>query len=705
MGLLQMSLSGAVMIAAIVIIRMLAINRLPKRTFLILWGIVVLRLLVPFSVPSAFSIYSLAEQHGIGILPGQISARYNGALTGGREGCSYNDEKRNSRLTSDGSEYEIAGQETDKSKYKASINENDSFKQEEAGRKTDSNVILNTADNTNIILNATDTANIKTDTDAILNATDTTYVKTDTNVSFGQLLQKQLQYIQSGFQHAKPLYQIIWCAGMLLCIGYFAVSYLRCRFEFQTSLPVDNTFVQDWLQEYMRKHLTPAWFRQNVHVQKWLDAYSRHLSVRQADRVSTPLTYGLIRPVILMPKNTDWENRQQLRYVLLHEYVHIRRLDALTKLLVTCALCVHWFNPMVWLMWILFNRDVEISCDECVVRHMGESSRSAYAMLLIQMEAERSGIAPLCSGLLFKIGKNAMEERITAIMKMKKKSLPAVLAAAVLVISVTAVFSTSAAESKNKGRLDNQKAVIASGDLDKVSTLNDKEEWIKERRDEWDKMVEEIERRKVVKDELLPAENLRWCDEIPGMAVFYNPNRRVRFVLHCFKDGQEERTWDSFAWINEEVMVPVYGEIFESGTYTFQVEMFAYDAETDYDLTSGCISEMSSEFVYTRPAAQLSAPDDIQLSSEGVLSWSDVDHADSYWCYLYRSDKNADDSAYHVMGGDERHVTNIDYKERLEEGYQYYCTVRAISQNINLYANSMESAYISLYYYNPHEIP
>lgn len=312
-----------------------------------------------------------------------------------------------------------------------------------------------------------------------------------------------------------------------------------------------------------------------------------------------------------------------------------------------------------------------------------------------------------------------MEERITAIMKMKKKSMLAMIVAAVLVICMTTVFSTSAAESKNTGNKDTTilnpevhsvmeyrklpapqsggcEVMGISGYGDKVWTGTDKEEWLKERLDEWDKMVEEIEKRKAITDELQPAENLRWSEEIPGMAVFYNPNRSVRFVLHCFKDGQEERIWDSFAWGGQEVTVDVYGEIYESGTYTFQVEVFAYDADTDYDLSSGCISEMSPEFVYTRPDAQLSAPSDIRFDSDGVLSWSDVEHAGSYWCYLYRSDKNADDGVFRLMGGDGRDVANMDYKGRLEDGYQYNATVRVISENINLYANSRESAHISM---------
>ena len=83
MGLLQMSLSGAVMIIAIIVIRALAINHLPKKTFLILWGIVLLRLMVPFSIPSALSVYSLAERNEAWISLGQIlSGPCAGAICG-----------------------------------------------------------------------------------------------------------------------------------------------------------------------------------------------------------------------------------------------------------------------------------------------------------------------------------------------------------------------------------------------------------------------------------------------------------------------------------------------------------------------------------------------------------------------------------------------------------------------------------------------
>ncbi len=139
----------------------------------------------------------------------------------------------------------------------------------------------------------------------------------------------------------------------------------------------------------------------------------RPILVRQSDRISAPLTYGIFRPVILMPKKMDWKNEKQLQYVLSHEYVHNYRYDTVTKLIATLALCIHWFNPFVWVMYILFNRDIELACDESVIRQFGEKSKSAYSLMLINMEATKSGLLPFCNNF----SKNAIEERITAVMK------------------------------------------------------------------------------------------------------------------------------------------------------------------------------------------------------------------------------------------------------------------------------------------------
>lgn len=82
------------------------------------------------------------------------------------------------------------------------------------------------------------------------------------------------------------------------------------------------------------------------------------------------------------------------------------------------ALCVHWFNPAVWAMYILFNRDIELYCDESVVRQFGDDSKVSYAKALITMEEKRRGLPSLGNNF----SKNAIEKRITAIMKTRKRT-------------------------------------------------------------------------------------------------------------------------------------------------------------------------------------------------------------------------------------------------------------------------------------------
>ena len=311
------------MIIAIIIVRALAINRLPKKGFIILWGVVLLRLLIPFSVPSVLSAYSMVErnipvQDAITAVPDNYLTPQAAAVQPG-----------------------IAGMGA---------------------------------------------------------------------VSTGVMLTETSQF---------PVWTVIWIAGMILCALFFIVSYIRCHLEFRTSVPVHNVFADYWLHEHRLR---------------------RSVEIRQSDIISAPLTYGILRPVILMPKKTDWDNRQQLQYVLLHEYIHICRFDMVWKLVTIIALCIHWFNPMVWVMYILFNRDIELSCDESVVRRFGETSKSSYARTLITMEEKKSGLMPLCNNF----SKNAIEERIKAIMKIKKATVWTVAVSAAVIAVIVILFATSA---------------------------------------------------------------------------------------------------------------------------------------------------------------------------------------------------------------------------------------------------------------------
>lgn len=211
----------------------------------------------------------------------------------------------------------------------------------------------------------------------------------------------------------------LYLAGAALCALFFGTAYFRSLRRFRDARPVEVEFLRRWQEE----HPTPLPVR-----------------IKTSAAVSAPLAYGLARPVILLPQNTDWADEDQLAYVLTHEYVHIRRGDLLWKLLLATALCLHWCNPLVWAMYLCANRDLELACDEMVVRILGLDSRKGYAYALLS--AAEGGFFPLCTTYATK---NHMEERIRAIMKMKKKSLAAALTALLLVAGVTTVFATAKA--------------------------------------------------------------------------------------------------------------------------------------------------------------------------------------------------------------------------------------------------------------------
>lgn len=329
MDIFQMSLSASVLIVAVVIIRALTLHKLPKKTFLVLWGVVICRLFLPFSISSRFSFYT-----GIDMVKRMFAERA---------------------------------------------------------------AVLSPAG----IPRIPDMANMPS-----------------TGEPIGVVASATISPIE-----------IVWLVGMCACALFFIMAYIKCRKEFKTSLPVENDVVTSWL----RKH-----------------PLRRPVQIRQSDRIKAPLTYGVFHPVILLPKKTDWTDEMRLNVILTHELVHIRRFDTLIKLVLTAAVCVHWFNPLVWVMYVLANRDIELSCDETVVRTFGETIKSAYALTLIGLEEKKSHLTPLVNNF----SKNAIEERIVSIMKIKKTSLVGIVLAMVLVVGTTTAFATSAADTDAAAKND-----------------------------------------------------------------------------------------------------------------------------------------------------------------------------------------------------------------------------------------------------------
>ena len=429
MNLLKMSFSGGILILVIIIIRAIAGNRLPKRTFLILWTIAFLRLLIPFSVPAVFSAYSLMGQNS---LASEYLAKAENAL--GISGV-------------------LAG-DAEPGKSHAGAYENDLYgdalSQSETLSDSEESLYPEVPSYSTVLPDST--------------------VWPDSG-----------DYGTAGNANIASPWLIIYLTGLLSCIVFLAVSYWKCLQKFRMSLPVDEGYGIAWLKEHPLK---------------------RNVSIRQSDMITAPLTYGFLHPVILMPKTTEWENEEQIKYILMHEYVHIRRFDSVVKLIAAVTLCVHWFNPLVWVMYALFNRDIELSCDERVVRVFGENSKALYANTLIYMEEKRSGLVPFYSSF----SKNAIEERITAIMKIKKTSFAAIISAVVLIAGVTALFATSAKSAPYEEALKNALTQIPGEEFTKEESdklfslwIDDYEEMsVADYREIMNKMADEPEMRDLI---------------------------------------------------------------------------------------------------------------------------------------------------------------------------------------------------------------
>ncbi len=247
----------------------------------------------------------------------------------------------------------------------------------------------------------------------------------------------------------------LWAVGAAACSGYFIFSCIKCRRAFSFAERADSEFISDW---------------KNCHRLK------RTVEVKISSHIGTPLTYGIIRPVILLPKNLDLKNEKQLRFILLHEFIHIRNFDGLIKGAASAALCIHWFNPLAWALHRLLSFDLELRCDEKVLRELGIDLRAEYARTLISLEEQRSGFLPVGSGFL---GECSAKERIVEIMKFSKKSVLASCVAIVLFASAAigayAISAKSKTDKNNAGT--NPDDYSFSVGYDKVDPEFDREDF------------------------------------------------------------------------------------------------------------------------------------------------------------------------------------------------------------------------------------
>ena len=159
-------------------------------------------------------------------------------------------------------------------------------------------------------------------------------------------------------------------------------------------------------------------------------------NIYQSEKVCSPFVLGIINPKIHLPYHMD---SREMDHVIAHEQTHIRRKDHWWKPLGFLLLTIHWFNPLMWLSYILLCRDIELACDEKVIREMGNEQRADYTQALVACSVNRRVIAacPLA------FGEVGVKERVKSVMNYKKPAFWIVLASVIVCAVIAVCFLTN----------------------------------------------------------------------------------------------------------------------------------------------------------------------------------------------------------------------------------------------------------------------
>ena len=191
----------------------------------------------------------------------------------------------------------------------------------------------------------------------------------------------------------------IWCAGLVVLLFYSVISYVRLHYRMRDAVLLEE-------------------------------------NIFQSEKVDSPFVFGFIKPRIYLPFSLEEENRP---YVIAHEKMHIKNKDYLIKPIAFIILSVYWFNPLVWIAYYLFCKDLELACDEWVIWNWEKEDKKAYAKALVMCSTERKvgSISPLA------FGENSVKERIKNVLRYKNPTVLVFVMIMVVVLLAVLCFMTN----------------------------------------------------------------------------------------------------------------------------------------------------------------------------------------------------------------------------------------------------------------------
>lgn len=196
-----------------------------------------------------------------------------------------------------------------------------------------------------------------------------------------------------------PLFSALWFVGVLFLVVHFAIRYWRI----------------------LKKLDTAVLLRENIYLSEW---------------ISAPVVIGLLKPKIVVPFSVD---ETSMKHIIAHEKAHIRRGDHWWKLLAYGILTLHWFNPLAWVAYMLLGRDIELACDEAVVKTMDSNSRADYTQVLVACAAGKRNCAVPTVGFVT-VG---IRTRVKCIMNYRKPTVISHILVAFFAVLLSVCFLTN----------------------------------------------------------------------------------------------------------------------------------------------------------------------------------------------------------------------------------------------------------------------
>ena len=226
---------------------------------------------------------------------------------------------------------------------------------------------------------------------------------------------------RSGSSSVFHILSYIWLFGVILMLLYGVISYIVLRKTLRTATLYDD-------------------------------------GIRQSEKVDSPFVLGFLRPTIYIPYTLFGKD---LEYVLSHEKTHIRRKDHLWKPAGFLLLSVYWFNPAIWLAYAALSKDIELACDESVIRSLDKDERKNYSRALLNLSIRQK----LITACPVAFGKTAVRNRVDHVMNYKKPALWSVVIMIACCVAVGICFMT-----------EPKKQNAATNEIDETQDVDDSEE-------------------------------------------------------------------------------------------------------------------------------------------------------------------------------------------------------------------------------------